>query len=123
MKLITISILLLYLTTSDPFAPKTDKPQNPNNDPDIALANTFLENVAIPDKESVGFPAYTDAKIFQTSKAGELGSPMNMVRTFSEEEVGKVVDFYKQNVPSDWDYKDFYGIHSINMVKNSISEL
>jgi len=111
MKTITISILLLFLVTSDPFAPKADKPQNPNKDADISLAITFLENVTIPEKESVGFPAYPDARIFQTSKPGELGSPLNRVRTFSETQIDKVVDFYKQNVPDDWDNKDFFGIY------------
>jgi hypothetical protein len=111
MKTITVSILLLLWVTSDPFAPKAERPQNPNNNADISLAITFLENVTIPEKESVGFPAYPDARIFQTSKPGELGSPLNMVRTFSEAQVDEVVDFYKQNMPDDWENKDFFGIN------------
>jgi hypothetical protein len=111
MKTISFILLCFSVLISDPFAPKAEKPKNPNNDPDIALAITFLESVIVPDKESVGFPVYNDAKIFQTTKAGELGSQLNMVRTFSKESIEKVIEFYRQNIPSDWNYEEFYGTH------------
>lgn len=103
-----LSFMLLFI---DPFAPKADKPNNTNNDPDIALAISFLDNVKIPDKERVGLPSYHDARVFQTAEAGQMGSPLFMVRTFSEESVDQVLEFYKENIPDDWQYKDFFGIH------------
>ena len=111
MKLLSILIILVIPVLSEPFATKADKPDNLNNDPDITLAINFLNNVIIPDKESVGFPPYNDAKIFQTSKPGELGSPLSMVRTFSSDPIEKIIDFYKNNIPETWEYKDFYGTH------------
>jgi len=112
MKYLLIFVLIgLHFIIADPFAPKADKPGNPNNDADITLAITFLDNVIVPDKESVGLPPYGGAKIFQTSKPGELGSDLYMVRTFTEENLEKVVEFYRQQVPDSWDYKEFYGIH------------
>jgi len=111
MKSLSFLLILLISVLSDPFAIKADKPENPNNDPDITLASNFLDNVNIPEKEDVGFPPYNDAKIFQTSKPGELGSPLSMVRTFSSDPVEKIIDFYKNNIPATWEYKDFYGTH------------
>ncbi len=108
--LILISIGL-RLIIADPFAPKADKPDNPTNDADIALAISFLDNVIVPEQESVGFPACDGARIFQTSKPGELGSDLYMVRTFCEDNLEKVVEFYRQQVPENWEYKDFYGAH------------
>jgi hypothetical protein len=108
----TIFIILLSFSVSiDPFATKADMPQNPDNDPDITLASNFLKNVVIPDKEDVKIVAYKDARIFQTSKPGELGSPLYMVRTYSTDPSEKVIDFYKENIPANWEYKDFYGTH------------
>jgi len=66
MKSLSFLLILLISVLSDPFAIKADKPENPNNDPDITLASNFLDNVNIPEKEDVGFPPYNDAKIFQT---------------------------------------------------------
>ena len=103
--------LLLFSVSSNPFATKADKPENPDNDPDITLATNFLNNVVIPNNEDVGIVPYTDVKIFQTSKPGELGSPLYMVRTFSTDPSLKVIDFYKENIPANWEYKDFYGTH------------
>jgi hypothetical protein len=111
MKTILILIVLCSMVIFDPFAPKAEKPENPNNDPDITLASNFLDNVIIPEKEDVGFPAYNNAKVFQTSKPGELGSPLHMVRTFSTDPPEKVIEFYQQNKPEDWKYKDFYGTY------------
>ena len=113
MKLLTTFCLLLWVANSSPFAPKADIPANPNNDPDIALMIQFINTCIVPDRENVGVDAYDDAKIFQTAKAGELMSPLNMVRTYSEAPLENVLEFYKNQVPSDWVYKDIYGIHSL----------
>jgi hypothetical protein len=90
-----------------------ENPQNSNNDAEITLMITFLDNVTVPDVEVVGFPAYRVAKIFQTSESGQLGSSLNMVRTLSGDNTDQVVDFYKENIPSDWDCKKFIGIHYV----------
>lgn len=113
MKLLVTILLLFWAANSIPFAPKAETPANPNNDPDIALSIQFLDQVIIPDRESVGFDAYEDAKIFQNAKAGELMSPLNMVRTFSEAPLESVIEFYKKQVPSNWVYKENYGLHSL----------
>jgi hypothetical protein len=101
--------LLLFSVSTDPFATKAEMPKNPDNDPDITLASNFLKNVVIPDKEDVGIVPYKNARIFQTSKPGELGSPLYMIRTYSTDPSEKVIDFYIENIPADWEYKDFYG--------------
>ena len=111
MKLLYILLLSFFAVLLDPFAPKADRPGNPNNDPDIALAISFLDNVKIPDEDRVGFPSYHDAKVFQTAEAGQMGSPIFMVRTISQENVDQVLKFYKEKIPEDWEYKDFFGIH------------
>ncbi len=113
MKFLTFFSLLIWLTSTDPFAPKATVPDNPNNDPDIALMIQFISNAVIPDVESVGFPAYVDAKIFQSANPGELGSPLAMIRTYSEAPMQEVIEFYKQKVSSDWSYKEFYGVHTL----------
>ena len=107
----SIIILLLLLVSADPFATIAEMPENPDNDPDITLASNFLKNVIVPDKEDVGILPYKDVKIFQTSNPGELGSPLYMVRTYSNDTSEKVIDFYKENIPANWEYKDFYGTH------------
>jgi hypothetical protein len=103
--------LFLFSVSTEPFATKAEIPENPDNDPDIALASNFLNNVVIPDKEDVGILPYKDVRIFQTSKPGELGSPLYMIRTYSIDSPEKVIDFYKENIPADWEYKDFYGTY------------
>ena len=110
--LITISLLILFINSilfaGGPFAPKADIPSNPNDDPDLALAIIYLENIEVPDQEEVGVPAYPDAKIFQTNRAQEDMLPS--VRLLSLDNLTKVVDFYKTELRG-WKYKDFYGVH------------
>ena len=64
---ILISLLLssvLFCTllfAEEPFAPVADLPENPKNDPELALAIAILNDVQVPDKDVVGVPAYPGA--------------------------------------------------------------
>lgn len=114
MRRISIAVLILNLmlgTTmlaGEPFASKVSTPENPENDPDLALAILFVENVKVPDKEEVGVAAYPEAKIFQTTAAQAEMLPS--VRLLSGDEIAQVVEFYKKELEG-WKYKDFYGVH------------
>jgi len=105
---IFVFCLSTILLAGEPFASKIAIPENPDNDPDLTLAIAFLENVKIPEKETVGVPAYPEAKIFQTTVAQAEMLPS--VRLLSEDEITSVVEFYKKELEG-WKYKDFYGIH------------
>lgn len=106
--MLLILLINSLILAGEPFAPKADIPGNPNDDPDLALAIIYLENIEVPDQEEVGVPAYPDAKIFQTNRA--QGDMLPSVRLLSVDDLTKVVDFYKKELKG-WKYKDFYGVH------------
>ena len=104
--------LVLFLALFvDPFAPKAEKPKDPGSDPGYQMALLLWENIEIPDADKVGIKAISDAKVFQTGKAGEMGSEYPFVRVYSQKSVEEVVDFYKMETPEGWKYELAYGAH------------
>jgi hypothetical protein len=99
--------LSTFLFATEPFAAKVNIPENPDNDPDLALAIMFLKNIKVPDKEAVGLPAYPEAQIFQTTPA--QAGMLPTVRLLTDDKIEKVVEFYKKEL-DEWKYKDFYGV-------------
>jgi hypothetical protein len=106
-------LLLLFLSLSSiisaqPYAPTAPIPDNPNNDPDIALGIMIMKAIQVPDKSDIDISAYPDAQIIQAAK-GESGM-LPTVRLVSSDEIKNVVEFYKNEL-NDWKYEDFYGVH------------
>ena len=104
-----LALILIFIT--EPFAPKADKPLDPGSDPSYQMALILWENSEVPDADEVGIKAISDAKVFQTSKAGEMGSEYPFVRIYSGHSLEEVIDFYKSEVPNDWVYESVYGSH------------
>jgi len=104
-------VLLLFSIPiiAQPFAPKIDTPNNPNNDAEIALAIQILQGVTVPDRKEVGISPYPDAKIFQTTVA--QSGMVATVRLFSADDVNTVLEYYKKEL-IDWKFKDLYGANT-----------
>ena len=99
-------LLLSSLTFAQPFAPVASVPDNPNNDPDLALGIAFLKDVKVPDKSEIGAPAYPGAQIIQTNKGQEGLLPS--VRLVSADDMKDVIDYYKRELKG-WNNEDVYG--------------
>ena len=101
-------LLLSSVTFAQPFAPVASVPDNPNNDPDLALGIAFLKDVKVPDKSEVGIPAYPDAQIIATNQGQEEMLPS--VRLVSADDIGQVIEYYKKEL-KDWKNEEFYGTY------------
>ena len=108
-----LSFFALFLFSlsilAQPYASKIDTPKNPDNDPELAFGIQILSGVEIPEVKDVKVAPYPGAKIFQTTIAQSGMLPT--VRLLSTDEVSKVTEYYKKEL-ADWNYKDFYGIHT-----------
>ena len=92
---------------AQPYAEVIETPENPNKDPEIALAIQLLNDIKVPDSEDVDIPAYPGARIFQTSKS-QVGM-LPTVRLLTPDNVATVIKFYRKALP-DWQSKETYGI-------------
>lgn len=101
--------LLFFPISSDLFARIAGIPENPVNDNDITIASNFFRNMVILNKDDVGIPPCTGVKIFQTSKPAVPGPTLYILRNYSSDPSEKLIDFYKDKIPANWEYKDYYG--------------
>ena len=95
---------------AEPYADKIKITSNTSE-----MSKMVIEGANVPDRASVGIPAYPGAKILQTRDVGEMEANDESFKTIaymkllSKDPVEKVVAWYKEQLPS-YGHKDFYGV-------------
>lgn len=100
------------------YAPKLSMPSNPPNHSEVPIAAMFLQSAKVPQASDVNIPRYPDSMIMSTMSADQWGSDdpdtiqLPGMILLAPGDVQSVLAFYKEKLP-DWQYKDFYGVHTL----------
>ena len=103
-------VTILFMTSLAfgfvPFAPGADIPANPNNDPDLSQAISYIKKASILEDTEVGLPAYPGAQVVQTEDGH--GKILPMVRLITPDVAADVISYYKRHMTG-WEYGDHEG--------------
>lgn len=106
--IITVSVAVLTVFASEPFAPKVELPKKMEN---RGMWANMVESWVVPAKEEVGIPAYPGAVIVALKGKswmeanGEKMDTLPAITLATMDEPAKVTAFYKEKL-ANWKYKN-----------------
>ena len=105
-----LGFIMCSLVIAAPYADKIEITSS--TDP---MSKMMINGAKVPDRASVGIPAYPGAKVFQTRVAGEMTmndevyQTLAYIKLLSTDPVEKVVAWYKEQLKT-YTYEDVFGI-------------
>lgn len=100
------------------YAPKLSMPSSPPDHSEVPIAAMFLQSAKVPAAAEVNIPRYPDSMIMSTMAANQWSTgdaeakQLPGMILLAPDDPDTVLAYYKEELAG-WQYKDFYGVHTL----------